>query len=633
MISSGGPRNTPPGTLTRLFFDAVTRHDKPDALQVKVDGVYQPISSRTVAERVRFLALGLAELGAKPGDRVAILSENRPAWAIADYACLTASLIDVPLYPNLPGEQAAFILRDSGAMAIFVSDAAQAAKIAPVRASCPALRQVITFAAERHAGADFTLAEVEALGAAVDNDARRTAYRDRALTVKPDDVATLIYTSGTTGAPKGVMLTHDNLYSNVMASMLAIPFEGSDVGLSFLPLSHIFERMAGHYLMFHVGCSIAYAESIDTVPADLQTVRPTLVLSVPRLYEKMYARVLDNALSGGAVKKHIFFWARGVAERWADVKLAGGEPKGVLALQYRVAQKLVFSKLQARTGGRLRYFVSGGAPLAPEINKFFYAAGLVILEGYGLTETSPVIAVNTPEVFRIGTVGQPVAGVEVMIAADGEILTRGPHVMKGYYNQPDATREAIDADSWFHTGDIGELHDGLLTITDRKKDIIVTAGGKKIAPPADREHDQDEQVREPGGTDRRQAEVSDRAGGAELGSAREVREEQEHQLDRARAATEPADHPREDGQGSARPAPGSRAVRDTEEDLTAGARLLGGAGRAHADAEGEASRDRQDVQGADRRVVRGRARSRYRLTTVMACGVASAAPHVQCDEG
>lgn len=482
MISSGGPRNTPPGTLTQLFFDAVTRHDKPDALQVKVDGVYQPISSRTVADRVRCLALGLAELGAKPGDRVAILSENRPAWAIADYACLTASLTDVPLYPNLPGEQAAFILRDSSAMAIFVSDAAQAAKIAEVRASCPALRQVITFAAERHAGADFTLAEVEARGAAVDNDARRTAYRDRALTVKPDDVATLIYTSGTTGAPKGVMLTHDNLYSNVMASMLAIPFEGNDVGLSFLPLSHIFERMAGHYLMFHVGCSIAYAESIDTVPADLQTVRPTLVLSVPRLYEKMYARVLDNALSGGAVKKHIFFWARGVAERWADVKLAGGEPKGVLALQYRVAQKLVFSKLQARTGGRLRYFVSGGAPLAPEINKFFYAAGLVILEGYGLTETSPVIAVNTPEVFRIGTVGQPVAGVEVTIAADGEILTRGPHVMKGYYNQPDATREAIDADRWFHTGDIGELHDGLLTITDRKKDIIVTAGGKKIAP-------------------------------------------------------------------------------------------------------------------------------------------------------
>ena len=482
MISSGGPRNSPPGTLTRLFFEAVERHDKPDALQVKVNGVYEPISSRTVAERVRHVAFGLTELGVKPGDRVGILSENRPEWAIADYACLTACLADVPLYPNLPAEQAAYILRDSGTVTLFVSDAAQAAKIAEVRSSCPALHTVITFAQERHAGADATLADVEARGAKVDDEARRSAYRDRALAVKPDDVATLIYTSGTTGEPKGVMLTHDNLYSNVLASAAAIPFEGKDVGLSFLPLSHIFERMAGHYLMFHVGCSIAYAESIDTVPTDLQIVRPTLVLSVPRLYEKMYARVLDNALSGGAVKKRIFFWARSVAERWANVRLAGGTPAGLLALQYRIAQKLVFSKLKARTGGCLRYFVSGGAPLATEINKFFYAAGLVILEGYGLTETSPVIAVNTPEEFRIGTVGKPVAGVDVTIAADGEILSRGPNVMKGYYNKPEATREAIDADGWFHTGDIGELRDGFLAITDRKKEIIVTAGGKNIAP-------------------------------------------------------------------------------------------------------------------------------------------------------
>ena len=482
MLSSGGPRNSAPGTLTKLFFDAVVRHDKHDALQVKVGGVYKPISSRELADRVRRVAQGLAELGVKPGERIAILSENRPEWAIADYACLTSSLTDVPIYPNLPAEQAAYILRDAGAVAVFVSDAAQAAKIQSVRASCPAIRHVITFAAQRVPGADLTLADVDARGAAVDHERRRNEYRMRADSVKPDDVATLVYTSGTTGEPKGVMLTHDNLWSNVMASAVQVPFEGKDVGLSFLPLSHIFERMAGHYLMFHVGCSIAYAESMDTVPVDMQIVRPTLVLSVPRLYEKMYARVLENALAGGGAKKRIFFWARRVAERWANVKLAGGEPKGLLAMQYALAQRLVFSKLKARTGGRLRYFVSGGAPLAPEINKFFYAAGLVILEGYGLTETSPVIAVNTPTAFRIGTVGKPVPGVEVQIAADGEVLTRGPHVMKGYFNKPDATREALDADGWFHTGDIGELHDDFLSITDRKKELIVTAGGKKIAP-------------------------------------------------------------------------------------------------------------------------------------------------------
>lgn len=482
MISSGSPRNSEPGTLAKLFFEAVAKHDKPNALQHKVNGAYQPISSRTLADRVRRVALGMRELGVKTGDHVAIFSENRPEWAIADYACVTSGVTDVPLYPNLPPEQAAYILKDSGAVAIFVSDAAQASKITQIRKIVPALKYVITFAQASHPGAEHTLAELEALGGGVDDEMHRAAYRSAADGIRPDDVATLIYTSGTTGEPKGVMLTHDNLFSNVMASAAQVPFIGDDTGLSFLPLSHIFERMSGHYLMFHVGCSIAYAESMDTVPIDLQIVRPTLVLSVPRLYEKMYARVLENALAGGAIKSRIFFWARKVAGQWADVTLAGGTPGGLLAMKYRLAQKLVFSKLKARTGGQLRYFVSGGAPLSPEINKFFYAAGLVILEGYGLTETSPVIAVNTPKAFRIGTVGRPVPGVEVTIAPDGEVLTLGPHVMKGYYNKPDATREALDADGWFHTGDIGELHDGFLSITDRKKDIIVTAGGKKVAP-------------------------------------------------------------------------------------------------------------------------------------------------------
>ncbi len=482
MIANGGPRNSAPGTLTHLFFDAVARFDRPNALQVKVGGKFQPISHRELADRVRHAALGLQELGLKPGDRVGLLSENRPEWAVADYACLTARMADVPVYPNLPAEQIAYILRDSGAVAIFVSDAAQAKKVVEVRAECPALKFVIGFSAKRDAGEDLTLDELEAKGTAVDGPDRAAAYRTAAAAVQPNDLATIIYTSGTTGAPKGVMLTHDNIWSNVTAAAAVIPFTGDDAALSFLPLSHILERMAGHYLMFHVGASIAYAESIDTVPINLTEVRPSIVISVPRLYEKLYARVLENALSGSAVKKNIFFWARAVADRWADVKLAGREPRGMLAIQYGIAQKLVFSKLKERTGGRLRYFVSGGAPLAAEINKFFYAAGLVILEGYGLTETSPVIAVNRPDAFRIGTVGVPIPGVDVSIAADGEILTRGPHVMKGYFNKPDATKEAIDGDGWFHTGDIGELRDGFVAITDRKKDIIVTAGGKNIAP-------------------------------------------------------------------------------------------------------------------------------------------------------
>ncbi|MGI8510413.1 MAG: AMP-dependent synthetase/ligase, partial [Gemmatimonadaceae bacterium] len=421
-------------------------------------------------------------LGAQPGDRVAILSENRPEWAIADFACLTARLTDVSIYPTLPAAQVEYVLRDSGATVIFVSSAEQAAKISAVRDRLPALKHMISFDALASDQAQFSFAELERLGAQDDGDDAAAQHRAGALRVKPNDLATLIYTSGTTGEPKGVALTHDNIFSNVAAARAVVDFRGTDVGLSFLPLSHIFERMAGHYLMFATGTSIAYAQTIDSVPQNMLEVRPTIMVSVPRLYEKMYARVLENATSGGTVKRGIFTWARKVGEEWANVKLAGDKPSATLGAQYTLAQRLVFSKLQQRTGGRLRFFVSGGAPLSPEINKFFYAAGLMILEGYGLTETSPVLTVNTPHAFRIGTVGTPLAGVSVAIAEDGEILARGPNVMVGYFNKPDATADAIDADGWFHTGDIGELHDGFLSITDRKKDLIVTAGGKNIAP-------------------------------------------------------------------------------------------------------------------------------------------------------
>ncbi len=472
----------PPRTLTELFFGSIDRFLRnPVALRAKRGGTWTELSYADLLERVQSLSLGLAELGIRPGDRVGILSENRPEWAIADYACLAARCADVPVYPTLPPRQIEYILRDAGAAALFVSTREQLAKVLDIRGGLPALQHVIAFDEGLSGNGVLDLESVYQRGRAV--AARAPAWREGALRAVPDDLATLIYTSGTTGDPKGVMLTHGNITSNVVAGLEVLPLSERDECLSFLPLSHIFERMAGHYCMMQSGTVINYASSIDAVPAEMMERRPTVVLSVPRLFEKIYSRVLENALSGSAIKKNLFFWAKRIGERWVEYELSGRSVPRSLVLRYAVARRLVFSKLHQRVGGRLRFFVSGGAPLSADIARFFFAAGLPILEGYGLTETSPVIAVNKFGRTRLGTVGPPVSGVEVRIAEDGEILTRGPHVMKGYYRKPEATAEVIDAEGWFHTGDIGELDgDGFLKITDRKKDIIVTAGGKNIAP-------------------------------------------------------------------------------------------------------------------------------------------------------
>jgi long-chain acyl-CoA synthetase len=470
-----------PATLSQLFVEAVEEHDQPNALQTKVGGMYQPISHRTIAARVRHVAFGLRALGVTADNRIAILSENRPEWAIADFACLMSGIADVPIYPTLPAEQISYILRDSGAVAVFVSTNEQAEKIRSVRADLPVLEHVIVFDEDAAKGGEIRIAALEAKGAAAMTPDAAARFREAALAIEPDQIATIIYTSGTTGEPKGAMLTHGNIASNVSAVIDLLPMGPADSSLSFLPLSHILERMVD-YLMFAAGVSIAYVESMDTIAQNMREVRPTIVVSVPRIYEKINARITDTAMSAGGVKRAIFLWARDVGERWTTVTLDGHKPGPLLALKHRIADRLVFAKVRDAVGGRLRYFVSGGAPLAVDINRFFFAAGLKILEGYGLTETSPVIAVNTPTRLTIGTVGAPIPGVEVKVAADGEILTRGPHVMKGYFNHPEATAEVIDADGWFHTGDIGTLEDGLLRITDRKKDIIVTAGGKNIAP-------------------------------------------------------------------------------------------------------------------------------------------------------
>jgi long-chain acyl-CoA synthetase len=450
-------------------------------MRIRRDGRWEPLGYTDLAERVHAASIGLRELGVQDGDRLAILSENRPEWAITDYACLAARATDVPIYPTLPARQAEYILRDSGAVGVVVSSVGQLEKVRSIRDRLPALRLVIAFDAGARGPDVLPFEELLACGRSA--RARHPDWRAHALRASPDDLATIIYTSGTTGDPKGVMLTHGNIASNVTTCVGLFDFGPGDECLSFLPLSHIFERMFGHYSMFHAGVVINYAGSIETVAADMQELRPTMMASVPRLYEKIFSRVLDSVRSSAAPRRRIFGWARRVGEAWVDRILAGQPVPGRLALERRLADRLVFSKLRGRTGGRIRFFISGGAPLSPDIARFFFAAGMPILEGYGLTETSPVMAVNTFGHTRLGTVGRPIPGVDIRIAPDGEIVTRGPNVMRGYYGKPEATAAALDEEGWFHTGDIGLLDaEGYLSITDRKKDLIVTAGGKNIAP-------------------------------------------------------------------------------------------------------------------------------------------------------
>ncbi|MFN0178947.1 MAG: AMP-dependent synthetase/ligase [Gemmatimonadales bacterium] len=473
---------TSPATLNQLFFDAIDRFaDRPAVVRYKTAAGWTPISTAAFTTTVRRLSAGLRAVGIRPGDRVAILSENRPEWAVTDFACLTARAIDVPIYPTLSAKQIGYLLRDSGARGLFVSTATQLAKIDEIRGELPGLEWVVGFDPDTNGASAKSLAWLEAEGESIGLNEPR--WRAEALATTPDDVATIIYTSGTTGEPKGVMLTHGNIASNVAAAATVLPVSANDSCLSLLPLSHIFERMTGHYSMINAGVVINYAQSLETVPKDLLETRPTVVAAVPRLFEKIYARALEAAVGGSPVKRSIFFWAKRTGEAWTDLTLAKKPIPAWLGFQRAIADALVFRKIRARVGGNLRFFVSGGAPLPAEVARFFYAAGMPILEGYGLTETSPVITVNTLEHLRLGSVGRAIPGVEMTIASDGEILTRGPHVMKGYYRKPAETAEAIDPEGWFHTGDIGEIDgDGFLQITDRKKDLIATAGGKKIAP-------------------------------------------------------------------------------------------------------------------------------------------------------
>jgi long-chain acyl-CoA synthetase len=471
-------------TIADLPFHVMGRFPRPLSVGRCRGDQIEGLSTKELFERIRDLSLGFGALGVTPGDRVAIVSESRPEWLLSDLAILAAGAVTVPVYPTLSAAQARYILTDSAARLAVVSTRLQLEKLQEVRHLLPALQVVVVMEPGGAASASvMSLDEVERRG-----HARMTGewgsgreFRDRARAVRPEDLATIIYTSGTTGEPKGVMLTHANLLANLRPGAVVLDVSQEDVALSFLPLSHAFERMVSFIYLF-TGVTIIFAESFETLRRDIAQVRPTVLTGVPRVYEKMQAGILEKGQSGSAVTAALFRWSIKAGLARARAVLRGRKVGPVTAMKAAIADRLVFSKIRERVGGRLRLVVSGSAPLSASVAEFFHGIGLPVIEGYGLTETAPILTVNPPDAPRVGTVGRPLSNVEIRIAADGEILARGPNVMRGYYNKPDATAEALK-DGWFHTGDIGTLDaDGYLAITDRKKDLLVTSGGKKIAP-------------------------------------------------------------------------------------------------------------------------------------------------------
>ncbi|HEX3660648.1 MAG TPA: long-chain fatty acid--CoA ligase [Acidobacteriaceae bacterium] len=458
-------------TLNDIFFTiADSRRDRAILWQ-DAGGAWQPISSEQFAQRVRAVAAALASWGIRKGDRVAILSENRWEWAVADFACLAMGVVDVPIYPTLLGEQIAPLLADSGARAIFVSTRAQHDKIAAIRAGT-ALEHVVIMDEEPLAGAE-TFSSLLSRGSQQPD----AGFEGTARAVQPGDLATLIYTSGTTGEPKGVLLTHGNVASNLNYSLDAFGLLPTDACISFLPLSHITARHLD-YALYAKNVLVAYCPSFEKLPQAMQAIHPTILVAVPRVFEKV-RQVAEQRAAESGIKRRLFARAQAAGRPHREEVAAGRTPSST---SWKIADALVYKKLRAGFGGRVRYFIAGGAPLGIDTAHWFASMGIRILEGYGLTETSPVIAINTPVANRMGSVGRPLPNVECRMASDGELLVRGPSIFQGYWkNRGDA--ETFDGEGWFHTGDIGHLDaEGFLFITDRKKELLKTSGGKMIAP-------------------------------------------------------------------------------------------------------------------------------------------------------
>jgi long-chain acyl-CoA synthetase len=464
-----------------LCLSAALKHGKADALNHKIGKEWINISAEDFVERVRDVALGLAEMGIKPGDRIALLSENRPEWSIADLAILSLGAINVPIYTTQAVDQIRYIITDSGARAIFISNRKLYAHAENAVVGLHFLEKIIFFEAPDGQLNDksMTLSALEKKGHERASN-KPGAFEAYLKAIKADDLATIIYTSGTTGEPKGVMLTHSNFMTNVLTITAGLPISSTDIALSVLPLSHIFER-TGFYIFCYNGVSVYYTASFDQVGENLREVRPTIMTAVPRLFEKVYHRIVKKGLGQKRLKRKIFVKALEVGHRYAKVKDKGQRVWPKLALEQRVADSLVFSKWREAVGGRLRYFVSGGAPLSPALSYAFMAAGIPILQGYGATETC-IVTANRPENNKVGSVGLPFEGIELSIADDGEILLRGPNVMRGYYGHPEETA-SVFKDGWFTTGDVGHVDEhGHLFITDRKKDLFKLSNGKYVAP-------------------------------------------------------------------------------------------------------------------------------------------------------
>lgn len=467
-----------PDTIPRMVLRNADRWAHQPAMMAKWDGRYHTITWQRLAEQIERYGRALLALGITPGERVAIMAPNSPRWAYVDLGAMACGGITVPVYHTESIDAIVHILADSGSRVIFVQSQRSAAELLRRRNKLPQMQHLVFLSEELEFSGALSLQEFLAAGEKIPAEQLENALR----MTRGDDLASLVYTSGTTGLPKGVMLSHTNILANIADASALIDVGPADTCLSFLPLSHVFERIDGYYFMLRQGVTIAYAEGLEAVPVNLTEVSPTIVISVPRLYEKMFARIMERVLSGPWLRKQIFFGALKAGRIAARKKLAGTAPGNALSVLLKVADHLVFAKLRERLGGRLRFFVSGGAPLSTDIAEFFLAAGIDIFEGYGLTESAGGIAVNTPDARKLGTVGRPFANIDVRIAEDGEILLRGVGIFQGYWQRPEDTAEAF-SDGWFKTGDTGILdEEGFLKIIDRKKDIIITAGGENIAP-------------------------------------------------------------------------------------------------------------------------------------------------------